>query len=80
MPFLTKFLTGLLSDIIRPILREELQAIKNYYATEKQRLKDFEKHDAESQVFIKEMADASTSEERYAILQKLHNSRPGFSS
>lgn len=75
MIWLTEFLTGLLSDIIRPIIKEELEALRLVIADSIERKKSYKKHDNEASILESEMAAANTSEERYAILQKIKNSR-----
>jgi len=76
MAWLTSFLTSLLADIIRPIIREEIQGLKNFIDNQVGRKEIYEKYDREAQELIERMASASTSEERWAILQELKNSRP----
>lgn len=75
MPWLTNFLTGLLSSIIRPIIQEELGKLKLHIADSIERKRIYEKYDREAQELISAMAEASTSEERYAILSRIRNAR-----
>lgn len=75
MAGLIKFLTGLLSDIIRPIIQDEFDALKLLVQDSIERKKSYKKHDDEAAQLESEMASANTSEERYAILQKIKNSR-----
>ena len=72
---LETFLAGLLAKIIRPIIQEEIEKIAQVIRNSVERRKAFEKFDKEAQELVQEMADASTSEERWAVLQKFKNAR-----
>lgn len=80
MTWLTSFLTGLLSDIIRPIIQDELKELKDFAIKNYDRLKTYEKFDAEAYELTKSMAEASTSEERYAILSRIKDARAVINS
>lgn len=69
------WLTSLLASIIRPIIREEFQRLTLMVRDSIERKRIYEKHDKEAAELQEEMAAANTSEERYAILQKIKNSR-----
>ena len=69
------FLTKLLASIIRPIIREELAELKVFVSTQYQRLRDYERHDAEAEELIKAANEATTTEEVKAHLRKLRESR-----
>ena len=75
MAGLIKFVTGLLSDIIRPILQEELAALKLQIQDSIERKRTYEKYDREADVLIKQIAEATTSEERWAHVRRLQDSR-----
>lgn len=72
---LVPFLTGLLADVLRPIIREELGKVKEEIISSIERKDAFGEYDAEVNELMKEMANASTSEERWAVLQKFKNAR-----
>ena len=69
------FLSSILGPIIRPIIQEELENFKSWVVDQWMRREAYQKYDDEAQALMEEMANASTSEERYAILQKLRNAR-----
>lgn len=75
MAALEVFLTGLLAKIIRPIIQAELAEFAQFITNAVERRKAFEKYDKEAQELLEEMASASTSEERWAVLQKFKNAR-----
>jgi hypothetical protein len=71
----TAFLTALLSSIIRPIIQAELEKLKAHISElfhENQKFKEFDK---EVDVYMPMLANASTSEERWALVQDLKNKR-----
>jgi hypothetical protein len=76
MVWLTSFLTGLLSSIIRPILEDMFADLKLEIADSVDRKRTYEKYDIQAQDLTLKMANASTSEERFAILQQIKNARP----
>jgi hypothetical protein len=80
MAFLTSFFTGLLSDILRPLIREEFAKAKLHIIDAVERKRSYEKYDREAEELIKQMAEASTSEERYAILGRIKNARASLNS
>ncbi len=70
------WLITLLGSIIRPIIREEFANLKLMIRDSMERTRIYEQYDRERDDLTKEMAEASTSEERWAILQKIKNARP----
>jgi hypothetical protein len=76
MAWLTSFLTGLLSSIIRPILEDLFASLKLELMDSMDRKRSYEKFDVEAQELTLKMASASTAEERFAILQQIKNARP----
>lgn len=72
------FLMGLLAKIIRPIIEEQVKELKDFIVVSVERRQAFEKYDKEAQQLAEEMANASTSEERWAVLQKFKNARAGL--
>jgi len=75
VPWLTNFLTGLLGEIIRPIVREEFAQLKLYIADAVERRRVFEKFDREAEELIKQAEAASTTEEVRAHLRRLKSIR-----
>lgn len=68
------WLTDLLSKVIRPIIRDEIKELKELYF----RHEEFKEYDRKNKELAEEMAKASTSEERWAILQKIRDNRARF--
>lgn len=79
MPALTSWLTTLLASIIRPIIEDEIAKLKAHLITQFELNRAFDQYDQEAQKLMEEMANASTSEERWAILQKIKNARTRLS-
>lgn len=75
MPWLTKFLTGLLSSIIRPILQEEIAKLKGYLYEQNGRLQTYKKYDEEALELIEAANNATTTEEVRAHLRRLKETR-----
>lgn len=71
----TTFLTGLLSKIIRPIISEEFLKIRSEILMAVDRREAFKQYDEEVDELVKEIENATTSEERWAVLQKFKNAR-----
>lgn len=76
MVWLTGFLTTLLGNVIRPILREEIQSIKNWIQDNLAERKRFEAFDKEASEIIQQAQNASTVEEVNALLSRLNAARP----
>jgi len=76
MVWLTGFLTTLLGNVIRPILREEIQSIKNWIQDNLAERKRFEAFDKEASEIILQAQNASTVEEVNALLSRLNAARP----
>lgn len=70
-----EWLTALLADIIRPIIREELAQLKLFIQTQYQRNEIYERIDRESEELISAALQASTPEEVKAHLRKLKATR-----
>lgn len=75
MAWLTSFLTGLLGDILRPLIREEFQKLKLFIADSVERRRIYEKYDREAEELIKQAENASTTEEVRAHLRQLKDAR-----
>ena len=75
MAWLTSFLTGLLGDILRPLIREEFQKLKLHIADSVERRRIYEKFDREAEELIKQAEQATTTEEVRAHLRSLKNAR-----
>lgn len=84
---MTAFLAGILGPIIRPLLREQLDDLKEFFLNEitklknevldsRARLETYKKYDDEARELMDAMAKSNTSEERWAILQRIRNARP----
>ena len=69
------WLAAFLGSIIRPIIQEEFLALKKDLSDSLAQKKKFEKYDQEAAELQEDMANASTPEERYAILQRIKNAR-----
>jgi hypothetical protein len=69
------WLTNLLASIIRPIIQGEIENLRAFLVTQYRINRAYAKYDEEAQKLMEEMANASTSEERWAILQKIKNAR-----
>lgn len=69
------FLTGLLASIIRPIIQEEIGELKDFIAVQLQRNDIYQKYDLEAQEIIEQIAKANTSEERWAYVRRLKETR-----
>lgn len=67
------FLTGLLASIIRPIIQEQILGLQNWIKDEVMNKKIYEEHDKIKLTLVEGMAEASTKEERYAMLQNYKN-------
>lgn len=72
---LTSFLTGLLSSILRPILEDLFKELRLEVMDSINRTNAYKKYDDEAVELSKAMADATTSEERYAILGRIQDAR-----
>ncbi len=72
---LNTFLTGLLSNIIRPIIQEELAALKIVLFEYSERLQNSKKIDRETDELIKAAESATTPEEVRAHLRRLKDAR-----
>lgn len=70
-----EFLTSLLASIIRPIIQEELQALKVFFLEQYQRNEVYEKYDREAEELIEAANKATTTEEVRAHLRKLKETR-----
>lgn len=81
------FLVNLLTPIIRPIIQQELGKLREWFTGELEKLKQealdsrarldtFRKYDNEAHELMDAMARSNTSEERWAILQRIRNARP----
>lgn len=75
MGAIVAFFQGLMAKAIEPIIRDELAKFRVYVQESLEKRKAFEAYEKETEKLTKEMAEASTSEERWAILQKIKNSR-----
>lgn len=75
MAWLTSFLTGLLSKIIRPIIQEELAKLQLFIADSVERRRIYEKYDKEAEELIKQAESATTTEEVRAHLRRLKETR-----
>lgn len=75
MAWLTSFLTGLLGDILRPLIREEFQKLKLHISDSVERRRIYEKYDREAEELIKQAENASTTEEVRAHLRRLKDAR-----
>jgi hypothetical protein len=69
------WLSGLLASIIRPILQEELRGLKAFAFDQYQRLESYKKFEQEAADLIERAAKATTSEERWAHVERLRASR-----
>lgn len=70
-----EFLTGLLASIIRPLLKEQLEELKDYLAVQFQRNEIYDKYDAEAQELIESINKATTTEEVRAHVRRLKETR-----
>jgi F0F1-type ATP synthase membrane subunit b/b' len=84
---MSAWLTGFLTNLLRPIIKElidesrvwfedQIKEIRRLALESRARLEDYKKYDEEAQELINEMARSNTSEERWAILQRIRNARP----
>lgn len=83
---MTAFLAGILGPIIRPLLREQLDDLKEFFLNEitklknevldsRARLETYKKYDAEALQLIEAAETATTTEEVRAQLRRLKQSR-----
>lgn len=70
------FITSLLASVLRPIIREQFEELKVFLANQWVRREAFRRYDQEATELMEQMANASTSEERWAILARIKKSRP----
>lgn len=75
MAFITTFLTGLLSSIIRPIIQEEINKLTDVIQKALSREAIYKKYDQEATELIDLVAKANTPEERWAYVQTLKDKR-----
>ena len=73
---MSAFLTGLLASILRPIIQDEFIKLKSDLVKMWGRNERFKEYDQQAQVLMEQMANASTSEERWALLTRIKKSRP----
>ena len=69
------FLTGLISTIIRPILQEELGKLMKKMEELYKENNKFKAIDREVELYLPKLAEASTAEERWALLDELDEKR-----
>lgn len=74
------WLQSLLASIIRPIIQEELSSLKAFAFDQYSQLESYKKWDLEAEEHIKKIAEATTSEERWAHVRRLQSARPKFNS
>lgn len=80
MSWLTSFLTSLIASVVRPIIEDAIKDLIQYLENQYLRKKDYERFDEEAVELSEAMAEASTSEERYAILQRIKSASPKLNS
>lgn len=66
-----EFLTGLLASIIRPLLREEIEKLKDFIVEREDRKEAFIEFDREADELIEAAGKATTTEEVKAHLRRL---------
>lgn len=69
------FLIGLISKIVRPIIQEELQELKNWAFDQSIQLERFRQYDKTASKHIEQIEKASTPEEVKAHLRRMYADR-----
>jgi len=70
-----EFLRGLLAEILRPIIQEQFNELKQFISQSVARKKAYEKFDRKAQELIEQAENASTTEEVKAHLRRLKEFR-----
>lgn len=70
-----EWLSAFLASIIRPIIQDEFKEYRKWIIDGQLQLERFKEHDKEAQELIERIANASTSEERWAHLRDLRARR-----
>lgn len=66
-----QFLTGLLASIIRPIIQNELNALKKWIANELDKKMGIREEGIKARELKEELANANTNEERRVVREKI---------
>lgn len=77
MTAFTSWLTTLLASIIEPIIDRSIERGLKVIREAAENRRQFERIDEKTQELAKEMAEADTAEERWAILTKIRRHRAG---
>ena len=68
-------LTGFLANLIRPLIREEIEGLKTFIAESVAQRSRFKEFDKEADELITQAQQATTTEEVHALLSRLNAAR-----